>query len=224
MSRGVGNPAAGWPGGGSLAAVTPSKACLNFAQLKLNQLVLLMPQPIRYVNVPGLGSSGPGHWQTYFEQGDPDFSRVEQREWDAPDRAEWVTALDRALAGPDPRPVVLVAHSLGCATVAHWAAEFGRIVKGAWLVAPADVETPHFATVPATGFAPMPLRRLPFPTLVVASTTDEWVTLARARQFAQAWGSELVNLGPAGHLNAASGYGAWPAGRALLREWAGSLA
>ena len=182
-----------------------------------------MPHLIRYVNVPGLGSSGPGHWQTRFERADPSFSRVEQREWDAPDRAEWVAALDRALAGRDLSRVVLVAHSLGCATVAHWAAQAGRTVKGALLVAPADVETPHFAAVPATGFAPMPLRRLPFPSRVVASSTDEWVTLARARQFAQAWGSGLVEVGPAGHLNTASGYGDWPAGLALLREWVAGL-
>jgi hypothetical protein len=53
----------------------------------------------------------------------------------------------------------------------------------------------------------------------VASTTDEWVSLVRARQFAAAWGSELVNIGPAGHINTASGYGEWPAGLELLRDW-----
>lgn len=182
-----------------------------------------MPSSIRYVNVPGLGSSGPAHWQTLFEQADPHFSRVEQREWDAPDRAEWVATLDQALAGSDLRRAVLVAHSLGCATVAHWAARYGRVVKGAFLVAPADVETAHFAALPTTGFAPMPLQRLPFPSRVVASSTDEWMSLARARQFAQAWGSELLEVGPAGHLNAASGHGPWPTGRALLREWAARL-
>ena len=178
---------------------------------------------IRYVNVPGLGNSGPGHWQTYFEQTEPHFTRLTQREWDAPDRAEWVATLDRALAGADLSQVVLVAHSLGCATIAHWAATGRGVVKGALLVAPADVETAHFAAFPATGFAPMPMRRLPFPSLVVASSTDEWVSLDRARQFAQAWGSALVEVGPAGHLNPASGHGEWAAGRVLLREWVDTL-
>ena len=54
---------------------------------------------------------------------------------------------------------------------------------------------------------------------MVASTTDEWTTLARVRQFAEAWGSELLDIGAAGHINAASGYGAWPAGLELLRGW-----
>ena len=168
--------------------------------------------------VPGLGSSGPDHWQTYFERTQPDFIRIEQREWDVPDRAEWVARLDNALDGEDLSQVVLVAHSLGCATIAHWAGQYGHRIKGALLVAPSDVESAYFAALPTTGFGPMPLARLPFLSKVVFSQNDDWATPARARQFAQAWGSELVDLGAAGHINAASGYGAWPAGLALLKE------
>lgn len=184
-----------------------------------------MPQPLRYFTVPGLGSSGPAHWQTWLEQTDPaHFTRIGQREWDAPDRADWVETLAQALAGQDLRRVVLVAHSLGCATIAHWAAQPGqRSLKAAFLVAPSDVETAHYARFPTTGFAPMPLQPLPFPSMVVTSNNDEWVTPARARLFAQAWGSELVDIGPAGHINAASGHGEWPAGLALLREWVAKL-
>jgi predicted alpha/beta hydrolase family esterase len=167
-----------------------------------------------------LGGSGPDHWQSYFERQNPDFTRIEQREWDAPAKAEWVTTIEQGLASEDLSNVILIAHSLGCATVAHWAATYGHRIKGALLVAPADVETPHFASLSATGFGPMPLQRLPFPSKVVTSTTDQWVTEARARQFAEAWGSELVVIGDAGHINMASGYGAWPAGLALLQEWA----
>lgn len=178
-----------------------------------------MQRTTRFFIVPGLGSSGPDHWQTYFERVHPEFTRIAQREWDAPDRAEWVGTIEQALAGEDLTQVVLIAHSLGCATVAHWAAQHGHRLKGALLVAPADVETAHFAGVPATGFGPMPLQQLPFPSKVVASTTDEWVSETRARQFAAAWGSELVVVGAAGHLNTASGHGAWPAGLELLQEW-----
>ncbi|RYY16581.1 MAG: serine hydrolase family protein [Cytophagaceae bacterium] len=179
-----------------------------------------MLQPTRFFIVPGLGGSGPDHWQTQLAQRHPgNFERVQQRDWDAPDRAEWVATLAQALAGEDLRRVVLVAHSLGCATVAHWAAQHGQAIRGALLVAPADVDTAHFASFPTTGFAPMPQQRLPFASKVVASTTDEWVTPARAAQFAAAWGSQLVNAGPAGHLNAASGYGLWPAAEHLLRAW-----
>jgi predicted alpha/beta hydrolase family esterase len=54
----------------------------------------------------------------------------------------------------------------------------------------------------------------------VTSTTDQWVSEARAQQFAEAWGSELITIGDAGHINAASGHGDWPEGLALLRDWA----
>ena len=169
--------------------------------------------------VPGLGSSGPDHWQTHFERTLPDCTRIEQREWDVPDRAEWVARLEEALDGEDLSQVVLVAHSLGCVTVAHWAGQYGHRIKGALLVAPSDVETAHYAAFPTTGFGPMPLARLPFPSKVVCSQNDAWVSPARARQFAEAWGSELVDIGAAGHINAASGYGPWPAGLALLAGW-----
>jgi predicted alpha/beta hydrolase family esterase len=177
-------------------------------------------QNTRFFIVPGLGNSGPKHWQTYFERVHPEFTRIEQREWDAPDRAEWVATIERALAGQDLRNVVLIAHSLGCVTVAHWAATYGHRIKGALLVAPSDVETAHYAAFPTTGFGPMPVQRLPFPSKVVTSTTDQWVSEARARQFAEAWGSELVVVGDAGHINADSGHGDWPAGLDLLRDWA----
>ena len=179
-----------------------------------------MQETTRVFIVPGLGSSGPDHWQTYFEHQNPDFTRVQQREWDAPSRTEWVETLEQALAGEDLGQVVLIAHSLGCATVAHWAATYGHHIQGALLVAPVDVDAPGFAAFPTTGFGPQPLQPLPFPSKVVASTTDEWVSLARARQFAEAWGSELVNAGDAGHINTASGHGPWPEGLALLQEWA----
>lgn len=179
---------------------------------------LRMQDPLVFI-VPGLGGSGPGHWQTLLEQANPSYTRIEQRDWDAPDCAEWVATLERALAGHDLRQVVLVAHSLGCATVAHWAARHGHAIRGALLVAPADVDTARFAAVPATDFAPMPLRPLPFASQVVASHNDPWVTPARAQQFAQAWGSELVEVGAAGHLNVASGHGPWPLAQELLREW-----
>ena len=182
-----------------------------------------MPHSNQYFIVPGLGNSGPAHWQTYFEQTDPAFTRINQREWDAPERADWVETLNQALSGADLSRTVLVAHSLGCATIAHWAAQTGRRPKAAFLVAPSDVETAHYARFPTTGFSPMPLQRLPFPSLVVTSSNDEWVTPERARYFAQAWGSELVDIGAAGHINAASGHGPWPAGLQLLREWVGKL-
>jgi predicted alpha/beta hydrolase family esterase len=115
--------------------------------------------------------------------------------------------------------VVLAAHSLGCALVAHWAAVSERTarVRGALLVAPSDVEAPTYPPG-TTGFVPMPLKALPFPSIVVMSSDDAYVSPARARQFARAWGSRLVDVGPKGHINSASNLGRWPEGFALVEE------
>jgi uncharacterized protein len=166
--------------------------------------------------LPGLYDSGPDHWQSHWVRTLPDVARVEQSEWDNPDRAEWVETLERAVAehGPD---VVLVGHSTGCALIAHWAASTARTVRGALIVAPSDTEAPSYPEGP-TGWSPMPMERIPFPSIVVASTDDEYASLERARAFANAWGSTFVNVGAAGHINTASGLGDWPQGQELLGE------
>ncbi|HMH23221.1 MAG TPA: alpha/beta hydrolase [Puia sp.] len=91
------------------------------------------------------------------------------------------------------------------------------IIKGALLVAPSDIDAPSYP-LGTSGFDPMPLFRLPFPSVTVASTDDFYVTLSRAVYFADHWGSRLVNVGPLGHINSASGLGNWPEGYALLRS------
>ena len=99
---------------------------------------------MRILTVPGLWNSGPQHWQTHWEAMHPDWTRVQQKNWDRPDRGEWVATLDAAIRSSD-RPAILVAHSLGCSLVAQWAADRdGRGVAGAMLVAPSDVEAPSY--------------------------------------------------------------------------------
>ncbi len=172
------------------------------------------PAPV--LILPGLYNSGPAHWQSRWELLHPEFRRVNQDEWERPRCADWIARLDEAIsATPD---AVLVAHSSSCALVAHWVAS-GHTdrVRAALLVAPSDPEAPSYPAGP-TGFAPMPLVRLPFPSIVVASTDDYYVALPRAEQFAAAWGSRLVTVGPVGHINGDSGLGDWPTGFALLEE------
>jgi predicted alpha/beta hydrolase family esterase len=101
---------------------------------------------------------------------------VEQADWLTPRREDWVAALAEAIAA-DSTPVILIAHSLGCITVAHWAAtapvHFLRQVRGALLVAPADVERP--ACAPALrNFAPIPTHLLPFPSQVPSAPPAPW--------------------------------------------------
>ena len=169
------------------------------------------------LTVPGLWNSGPEHWQSHWEGLAPSvFRRVNQRDWERPALDEWVEGLEAAVAGAGPG-VLLAAHSLSCALVGHWARRTRAAIRGALLVAPSDVEGPSYPAGP-TGFAPMPLERLPFPSVVVASDDDVYVTPARARAFAAAWGSRLVEVRGQGHLNSDSRLGTWALGLSLLRE------
>ena len=170
------------------------------------------------LTVPGLGGSGPAHWQTLWEKSRPDTVRIELGMWDRPHRNAWVTNIDQAVASAR-APVILVAHSLGCVSVAWWASlspqPYGWPVAGALLVAPADVDRAGVAAELAP-FAPAPKQPLPFPSIVVASSDDPWVTLERAHSLAVDWGSHFIDYGACGHINAASGLGRWPDGLELL--------
>jgi predicted alpha/beta hydrolase family esterase len=66
------------------------------------------------------------------------------------------------------------------------------------------------------GFAPTPALALPFPSIVVASSDDPWISLSRARSLAAQWGSHFADIGAQGHINAASGIGDWAEGQAML--------
>lgn len=78
-------------------------------------------ESIRYLIVPGWQGSPEDHWQTHWQNSLPNSARVEQADWLTPRREDWVAALAEAIAA-DSTPVILIAHSLGCITVAHWAA------------------------------------------------------------------------------------------------------
>jgi hypothetical protein len=173
--------------------------------------------------VPGYMNSGPAHWQSLWEARHG-YRRVHQRDWEHPQRADWVDAIDQAVRAAR-GPVVLVAHSLGCIAAVHWAAaaasaERSRLA-GAFLVAPSDVERWDM-TQEIRSFAPIPLDRLPCPSIVVASTDDLYSEIERPRQWAAAWGSRLVTLEDAGHINADAGFGPWVEGEALLAELIGA--
>jgi predicted alpha/beta hydrolase family esterase len=184
--------------------------------------------------VPGLHNSGPGHWQTLWEARLPRARRVDLGLWDDPHRNTWVGKLALAI-GRAERPVVLVAHSLGCHVVAWWAeyeAAFNAAVRaaelscviGALLVAPPDVEE-NPVDRRLTRFAPLPTSLLPFPAIVVASRNDPYAQICQVRRIAQRWGAKFVDGGAIGHANARSGIGEWNFGLGLLQQLApGSVA
>lgn len=170
--------------------------------------------------VPGLGGSGPDHWQTRWQQKLSTGCRVEQADWDRPDRRDWTERLVEAVAGAS-RPVVIVAHSLGVAAVAHAAPRLkpGAVIGG-FLVALPDVEHPAVEPDCLRVFSPLPRDPLPFPSLLIASRNDPYCGYDRAEDISYEWGAALVDAGEAGHLNPESGFGPWPEG---LMRFAGFL-
>jgi uncharacterized protein len=170
-----------------------------------------------YLILPGLGNSGPEHWQTYFEKSGDNFIRVEQAEWDAPTCEDWLDNIEKEIAAFELSSVVMIGHSLGCMAIAHWALKYKKQIKGALLVAPCDLDAPTFI-YNTIGFAPIPLDKLNFKTILITSANDTWVSLERAQFFAEKWGSEFINLGNAGHINVASGHTNWEEGMKILKE------
>lgn len=170
----------------------------------------------RILILPGYGNSGVEHWQTLWELSHSNFKRVQQRDWEHPVCEEWVQVLEKALEKVD-SDVVLVAHSLACLVVAHWANKEHRPIKGALLVAPPNTSRSIFPKE-ALGFENTPLLPFDFPSIVVASTNDEYASIEYAQKCATAWGSECVNVGAKGHINTQSALGFWDEGYALLEK------
>ena len=166
--------------------------------------------------LPGFGNSDPGHWQSCWEAMNPNFIRVQQRDWDHPDRGDWVDALEKCASQFD-NEIMLVAHSLGCLLVAHWVAQTNCKIRGALLVAPPDSGRADFPKQ-ITGFHPFPLTPFDFPSIVVASSDDPYGDLKFSETCAKAWGSRFTNIGEFGHINTISGFGLWPEGYSLYQQ------
>lgn len=168
--------------------------------------------------VPGIGNSGPDHWQTLWQAEDEGMQRLRVDDWDRPICESWVNAIDAQMS-PAAESLVVVAHSLGCLAFAHWAARQrrSRNVGGALLVAVPDPSGPGFP-LQAQGFSPVPLLKFPWPSILVSSQDDPYGSSRYAQACAGAWGSTLIDIGRAGHVNGASKVGAWPEGRRLLDQ------
>lgn len=170
------------------------------------------------INIPGLRNSDGHHWQTIREKEYPsEFFRVNQRDWEKPDCDEWTKRIEEDLKGFDYKQVVLVGHSVRCVAILKWFERYGHQIKGALLVAPSDVDSPDYPKY-IKGFNPMPEQELPFPSIVVASSNDHFVEIKRAKLFAKNWGSEIVELNNAGHIESKSGFGKWDEGLLLVQR------
>lgn len=173
--------------------------------------------------VPGLRDHVEDHWQTILEKKLPNTCSVPPLEHNKLSRAARVEALEKVLSHIE-GPVILVAHSAGVMITVHWAQQYRRPLQGALLVTPADLESPMPAGYPTTdalrdnGWLPIPRTRLPFTSMVVASTNDPLGRIERVTQLAKEWGSTLINAGAVGHLNPAAGFGTWSEAENLIRE------
>ena len=177
--------------------------------------------------VPGLRDHVAEHWQTLLAARlvslGIDVRTVPPMGRSDLDCGTRVGALEREANTID-GPVTLVAHSGGVLTVVHWARRSCRPIRGALLATPADFEQPMPDGYPTVerlrdgGWLPVPRDRLPFPSIVAASRNDPLGRFERVAELGQTWGSCVVDLGPVGHLNPASGYGQWSRAEQFIRE------
>jgi predicted alpha/beta hydrolase family esterase len=179
--------------------------------------------------VPGLRDHVDDHWQTLLAARLDRVRTVPPMGRDNLDRAARVRAIEQTAAGID-GPAIVVAHSGGTITVAHWARETRCHIVGALLATPPDFEWPMPPGFPTTyalqagGWLPVPTEPLPFPSIVAASRNDPLAPYDRVISLAAAWGSRLVDLGEVGHLNPASGFGEWPRAVSLIDELSAGVA
>jgi predicted alpha/beta hydrolase family esterase len=168
---------------------------------------------MRFIIVPGWRDSGPGHWQSLWAARLDNAVRVKQDDWITPSRKAWVATLAQTIL-LQREPVIIVAHSLGCIATAHLPVEARAAIQGALLVAPADPERRAILS----DFAPVPYQKLPYRSVLVASSNDPYCPVRLAGAYARAWGSEFVRIQDGGHINIESGHGEWPLGAALLQS------
>ena len=170
----------------------------------------------RIIIVPGWRDSGLGHWQSLWADRLSGALRVKQDDWISPVRTAWVRSISQTILA-QPGPVVIAAHSLGCIATTHLPAEVAVRIQGALLVAPADPERRGALA----DFAPVPFQKLPYRSVLVASSNDPYCPVRLAGAYARAWGSEFVRIQDGGHINVESGHGEWPLGLALLQSLVG---
>ncbi|MFT3760600.1 RBBP9/YdeN family alpha/beta hydrolase [Thauera sp.] len=175
------------------------------------------------LTVPGYHGSGAGHWQSWLEGELPEARRVGGIDWEDPLLARWAGEVRREI-DEAPGAVWIVAHSFGCLASVVAAADRPQKVGGLLLVAPADPE--RFDPLGLRADAGqglsladyLPQTAFDCPSILVASRSDPWLRMPAARTWAERWGSRLIDVGDAGHINTDSGYGPWPQALELLAQ------
>ena len=176
---------------------------------------------ITIVNVPGYTNAGPAHWQTLLEDKFVNFKRVQQQDWLSPVRDLWIQGIEETVSQIEGE-IVLVGHSCGAVAIAQWALACDTSkIKGALLVAPADIDR-ESAIAPIHVQRPLPTEILPFPTKLIYSDNDEHTMRERSEIIGQHWGSELILVKGASHFHTEAGFGEWPEVERWIEQLAGS--
>ncbi|WP_317993358.1 RBBP9/YdeN family alpha/beta hydrolase [Bartonella gliris] len=178
--------------------------------MKANQLDILI--------VPGYKGSGPDHWQTRWEKKLSTARRVKQAHWSKPVCEEWVNEVKIAITQAQ-KPVFIIAHSLGVPTAIQATLPNAGKIYGAFFVALPDVSNEKIRPKHLKTFGPYPRKKLPFPSVVIASRNDEFCQFSVAENLANDWGALFVDAGQSGHINAESGHGPWPEGLMVLSHF-----
>jgi predicted alpha/beta hydrolase family esterase len=172
--------------------------------------------------IPGLGNAEESHWLSSWERKFSNARRVPVLAWDKPERDHWVTAIVTAARQAE-KSVVIIAHSLGVAALAHAAPHLPKTVRGAWLGALSDWNKPDLIPGVTHDFAPLPREPFAFPSMLIASRNDPYCDYEVAADHANAWGSALIDSGEVGHINVESGHGPWPEGLMRFATFLGRL-
>lgn len=173
--------------------------------------------------VPGLYGSELQHWQSWMERKLPNTVRVEQADWDTPILSVWANNVVRYI-DQSPGKLWIIAHSFGCLASVVAAHKRPDRIAGAMFVAPAEpakftANGLHYGTsINANPTVPIPKESLGFPSVVVASSNDPWMRLESAELWAERWDSHFINIGNAGHINVASGFGSWSFGLKVFEQ------
>lgn len=183
------------------------------------------------LSVPGLYGSELQHWQTWLERKLPNTQRVEQEDWDNPILPIWAQAVSQSIQQARGK-VWIIAHSFGCLASIYAAQKTPEKIAGAMFVAPANPSrfSLHgfqagklYVSARENVALHLPKQALSFPSVMVASSNDPWMPLETAEAWADTWESRFINIGAAGHINVASGFGAWPQGLNIFEEFQRSI-
>ena len=97
---------------------------------------------------------------------------------------------------------------------------FKRRDRRGWLAWMREMFYPTGGFRRATRYVIHRMRRLPdrpldVPAVLVASRNDPWMSFDRSQILAEDLGADLIDMGRAGHINVASGFGPWPGGKVI---------